>query len=153
MDRAAWWATVHRVTQSWTRLKQLGMPWRMSPSYSSLPWWQKVSPLSSGFSNQLYCPLHEWLGLCVLPLTGRSLCSLTQMWLWRFIITYIWKVVTEPWKMLGFLACRGEEFYPGPVTRIDHSELLCDKVLLKYKRNRESFWHRHQKGEERVPPS
>ena len=23
MDRGAWWATVHRVTQSWTRLKQL----------------------------------------------------------------------------------------------------------------------------------
>ena len=23
MDRGAWWATVHRVTQSWTRLKLL----------------------------------------------------------------------------------------------------------------------------------
>ena len=23
MDRGAWWATVHRVTQSWTQLKQL----------------------------------------------------------------------------------------------------------------------------------
>ena len=23
MDRGAWWATVHRVTKSWTRLKQL----------------------------------------------------------------------------------------------------------------------------------
>ena len=23
MDRGAWWATVHRVAQSWTRLKQL----------------------------------------------------------------------------------------------------------------------------------
>ena len=23
MDRGAWWATIHRVTQSWTRLKQL----------------------------------------------------------------------------------------------------------------------------------
>ena len=22
MDRGAWWATAHRVTQSWTRLKQ-----------------------------------------------------------------------------------------------------------------------------------
>ena len=34
--------------------------------------------------------------------------------------------------MLGFLASR-EEFNPGPVTRLDHSELLCNKVLLKYK--------------------
>ena len=25
MDRGAWWATVHRVTQSWARLKQLSM--------------------------------------------------------------------------------------------------------------------------------
>ena len=31
----------------------------------------------------------------------------------------------------------GEEFNPGPVTKLDHSELLYIKVLLKYKR--ESF--------------
>ena len=35
---------------------------------------------------------------------------------------------------LGFLASRGEEFNLGPVTRLDRSELLCNKVLLKYKR-------------------
>ena len=40
----------------------------------------------------------------------------------------------------------------GPVTRLDHSELLCNKVLFKYKRDRESFWDRHQKGAERAPP-
>ena len=33
----------------------------------------------------------------------------------------------------------GEEFSPGPVMRLDHSELLCNKVLLKYKGDRESF--------------
>ena len=42
-------------------------------------------------------------------------------------------------KMLGFLASGGDEFNPGPETRLDHSELLCDKVLLKYKGDRESF--------------
>ena len=41
-------------------------------------------------------------------------------------------------KMLGFLASRGE-FNPGPETRLDSSELLCNKVLLKYKGDRESF--------------
>ena len=51
-------------------------------------------------------------------------------------------------KMPGFLASRGEEFNPGPATRLDRSELLCNKVLLKYKEDRESFWHRHQKGAE-----
>ena len=56
-------------------------------------------------------------------------------------------------KMPGFLAPGGEEFNPGPETRLDRSELLCNKVLLKCKGNRESFWHRHQKGAERVPPA
>ena len=54
--------------------------------------------------------------------------------------------------MLVFLASRGEEFNLEPEMRLDRSELLCDKVLLKYKGDRESFWHRHQKGAERVPP-
>ena len=36
-------------------------------------------------------------------------------------------------KTLGFLASGGEEFNPGPETRFDRSELLCNKVLLKYK--------------------
>ena len=36
-------------------------------------------------------------------------------------------------KTPGFLAPRGEEFNPGPETRLDRSELLCNRVLLKYK--------------------
>ena len=56
-------------------------------------------------------------------------------------------------KTQGFFASRGEEFNLGPETRLDCSELLCNKVLLKYKGDRESFWHRHQKGAERVPPA
>ena len=39
-------------------------------------------------------------------------------------------------KMPGFLASRGEEFDLGPETRLDCSELLCNRVLLKYKRDR-----------------
>ena len=39
----------------------------------------------------------------------------------------------------GFLAPGGEEFNPGPETRLDRSELLCNKVLLKCKGDRESF--------------
>ena len=42
-------------------------------------------------------------------------------------------------KTLGFLASGGEEFNPGPETRLDCSELLCNQVLLKYKGDRESF--------------
>ena len=42
-------------------------------------------------------------------------------------------------KTSGFLASGGEEFNLGPEKRLDHSELLCNRVLLKYKRDRESF--------------
>ena len=42
-------------------------------------------------------------------------------------------------KTPGFLVSGGEEFNPGPETRLDHSELWCNKVLLKYKGDRESF--------------
>ena len=42
-------------------------------------------------------------------------------------------------KTPGFLAPGGEEFNPGPETRLNCSELLCNKVLLKYKGERESF--------------
>ena len=56
-------------------------------------------------------------------------------------------------KTPGFLASGGEEFNLGPETRLDRSELLCNKVLLKYKGDKESFWHRHQKWAERVPPA
>jgi hypothetical protein len=41
--------------------------------------------------------------------------------------------------MPGFLASGGEEFNQEPVTRLDHLELLCNKILLKHKRDRESF--------------
>ena len=41
--------------------------------------------------------------------------------------------------MPGFLASGREEFNPGPVMRLDRSELFCDKILLKYKRDRESL--------------
>ena len=49
------------------------------------------------------------------------------------------KVDAEPRKTPGFLASEGEEFNPGPETKLDLSELLCNKVLLKYKGDRESF--------------
>ena len=41
----------------------------------------------------------------------------------RLLLTHV--------KMLGFLASGREEFNLGPETRLDHSELLCDKVFLK----------------------
>ena len=80
------------------------------------------------------------------------LLSLVKLMSIVLMLPFNWKVFAEPWKMLGFLASRGEEFNPEPLTRLDHSELLCDKVLLKYKTDRESIWCRHQKWVDRVPP-
>ena len=42
-------------------------------------------------------------------------------------------------KTPGFLASGGDEFHQVPKTRLDRSEVLCNKVLLKYKGDRESF--------------
>ena len=41
--------------------------------------------------------------------------------------------------MLEMTEAGGEEFNLGPETRLDRSELLYNKVLLKYKGDRESF--------------
>ena len=84
-------------------------------------------------------------GLCLLP------------WIWKVVAesrkdTGVFGLLLNHAKTPGFLASRREEFNPGPETKLDCSELLCNKVLLKYKGDRESFWHRHQKGVERVPP-
>ena len=38
----------------------------------------------------------------------------------------------------GFLASRGDKFTPGSETRMNHSELLCNKVLLKYQGDKAS---------------
>ena len=52
----------------------------------------------------------------------------------------------------GILGLWRRRIQSGPVTKLHHSELLCNQVLLKYKRDRESFWRRHQRWAERVPP-
>ena len=60
-------------------------------------------------------------------------------------------MVVELWKTPGFLASGAEEFSLGPVTRLDRSEVLCNKVLLKYERARESFWHAIRRGQKECP--
>ena len=81
----------------------------------------------------------------------KSINSSALSFLHSPTLTSIWKVVAE-WLDAGFLTSGGDEFNPGPEMRLDHSELLCNKVLLKYKGDRESFWHRHQKGAKEYPP-
>ena len=65
---------------------------------------------------------------------------------------YYWKVVDKLIKMLRCLTFRGEEFNPGPEMRLDHSELLRNKVLFKYKKGRESFWQETSEGGRKIAP-
>ena len=86
----------------------------------------------------------SWLIKYFLSFLNNTTCHV--VFLRYFSFTTSRKLVDEPQKMPGFLAPGGEEFSPGPEMRLDCSELLCNKILLKYKRDRENFWHRHQKG-------
>ena len=54
--------------------------------------------------------------------------------------------------MPGYLASGGKEFNPVPVMRLDCSELLCNKVLLKYKEIEKASDIDIRRGAERVPP-
>ena len=56
-------------------------------------------------------------------------------------------------KMPGFLASGGEEFNLGPQTRLDRSELLCNKVLLKYKGDRKASDIGIRRGQKENPPA
>ena len=56
----------------------------------------------------------------------------------RYLIDILERLLLNHSNTPGFLA-PGGEFNPGPETRLDRSELLCNKVLLKYKGDRESF--------------
>ena len=50
MDKGAWWAVVHRVTKSWTQLKQLRMHLVLSgPSKS--PWGPPPTPRGIQYPN------------------------------------------------------------------------------------------------------
>ena len=55
-------------------------------------------------------------------------------------------------KTPGFWASGGDEFNLGPETRLDRSELLCNKVLLKYKGDKASDIG-IRRGQKEYPPA
>ena len=52
---------------------------------------------------------------------------------------------------VGF-AISEEDLASGQGTRLDHSELLCGRIFITIIKDRESFWHKHQKGDGECPP-
>ena len=97
-----------------------------------------------------WCPLPAFRS-CFVGFTQRLNVLLMNLWGRKCSPHPTERLLLNHVNTPGFLAPGGEEFNPGPETRLDCSELLCNKVLLKYKGDRKSFWHRHQKGAERVP--
>ena len=75
--------------------------------------------------------------------SGRFLITVFVIDLFKISVFSWFNLVSEGLllndKTPGFLLASGDEFNPGPETRLDRSELLCNKVLLKYKGDRESF--------------
>ena len=74
MDRGAWWATVHRVTQSWTWLKWLNMqlvdPVNWSKYYLKL-FFQHLYldiSLAAQTQDQIECIISSHLTICLLTL-------------------------------------------------------------------------------------
>ena len=55
--------------------------------------------------------------------------------------------------MPGFLDPRGEEFNPGPETRLDHSGLLCNKVLVSIKKIEKTSDIGIRRGQKEYPPA
>ena len=62
MDRGAWWATVHRVIKSWTRLKQLSMQSTPSPARGFIVLTSQMTKL-------------RLRGAKSLPQSGGSMCT------------------------------------------------------------------------------
>ena len=105
-------------------------------------------------SNLLFHHHISYYSLWPPAISYKDPCGMSLAVQWLTLCTFTAGVKGCWWttRQLGFLASRGEEFNPGPETRVDCSGLLCNRVLFKYKRDRESFWHRHQKGAEGIPP-
>ena len=134
-----------------TKFRSKVLPWGFALGCCEAPW---HTVMASAFPS-------------LLPFGVLSSAHLS--WLWFFLplnlSDQILKIIvldSSSWIVNGccwavkdgrILGLWGEKFNLGPVMRLDSSKFLCDKVLLKYERDRESFWHRHPKGPERAPPS
>ena len=111
--------------------------------------------------DRFSCHGNPWSSVLFLP---EFLCSFTWItWIW------VWVGRCWPWgestrrclqsncglqPLLNQSSKRPCSFPRFLIIRFIYLFILCvcNKVLLNYKGDRESFWHRHQKGAERVPP-
>ena len=81
--------------------------------------------------SKIFCP-SDGQGCEVAALSADDLACI-------FVFVVCERLLLNHEKTPGFFTSGGEEFNPGPEMRLDRSELLCNRVLLKFKRDRESF--------------
>ena len=118
------WTTAHQavlsITNTWSLLKLMSIEMVMPSNHLILChllfFLPSIFPSIRVFSNE-------------------SALHIRRPKYWNFSIERLLLNKKTP----GFLASGGEKFNPVPKTRLDCSELLCNKVLLKYKGDRESF--------------
>ena len=107
-------------------------------SYAHMTTGKTIALTRRTFVSKVMSLLFNMLSMLLIAFLPRTKCLLIS-WLHSPSI-----VILEPSerlllnleKTLGFLASGGEEFDLGPEMRLDCSELLCNKVLLKYKGDR-----------------
>ena len=95
-----------------------------------------ISPLNSSSKLGTYQP-GDFIFQCYIFLPFHTLMVFERLWLWACVT-------------LGFMTSERISIQ-GQRQVLTIQSFLCGKVSLKYNRDRESFWHRHQKGTERVP--
>ena len=155
-----WTAWVHLIILHWSHLDP-----QLSLNLQSM----------STLGHRLYpgthdIPLHHWSPPALLSLSlFKTSCFILEYWQ-RILLpmqqtqeTQVWSLSQEDSpeegerfllneKMARILGLWRRRIQSGARDKAWLLRALCNKVLLKYKGNRESFWHRHQKGAERVPP-
>ena len=151
MDREDWRAAIHGVAKSWTRLSD----------WSDLIWC--INCIHSS-NKTFYNPQHDpWLSTDQKYRERYSFLCYNDV---RLVIFMDYQ--TKVRKHLASMVLKGccwitrihRDFWPpeeknsirGQRRGLIAQSFWCNKVLLKYKGDRESFWHRHQKGAERAPP-
>ena len=91
----------------------------------------------------------------------QKMCSLEQRTRAPSILTLSWRILDKPTRWKVVVDSQKDARILGLQRRRNQSRArdkawllraLCNKVVLKYKGNRESFWHRHRKEAERIPP-
>ena len=91
MDRGAGWATVHRVTKSWTQVKQLsrqaGMQMKSMHLYKKIHWnaslkscWQIKGRRHYGMALEILLPVNNRISLVVQ--TVKNLPAMWETWVW-----------------------------------------------------------------------